>query len=94
MADVRTTRIPDRVSWDQSTGSVVSRMDMLGAAMLVVSIGFALSRNRIVGTWVDDGHTVRAIGLTLSAGTIAGRILYPLRAIRNAFRVAGLLRNR
>ncbi len=84
----------NRVSWDQSTGSVVSQMDLLGAAMLVVYVGFALSRNRIVGTWVDDAHTVTAIGLALSAGTIAGRILYLLRGVRNALRVAGLLRDR
>ena len=84
----------NRVSWDQSTGGVVSQMDLLGVAMLVIYIGFALSRNRIVGTWVDDAHTVSAIGLALNAGTIAGRILYLLRGIRNAFRVAGLLPDR
>lgn len=84
----------NRVSWDQSTGSVVSRMDLLGGLFLVLCMGFALPRDRIVGQWVEDAHTASAIGLALSVRSIAGRIRSLLRGIRNALRVAWLLRQR
>ena len=81
----------NRVSWDRSTGTVVTEMDLLGGMLLVIYLGFTFSRGRIIGAWIDDAHTASAIALALGAGSISGRILYLLRGIRNTLTVARLL---
>ncbi len=76
--------------WDQATGTVVSQMDVLGVVLLLVYLIFTFSRSRIADAWVDDAHAAAGVALALGAGAIAGRILYLLRGIGNAFEVAGL----
>lgn len=81
----------NRVSWDESSGSVVTQMDLFGAVLLVLYLVFAFSRGRVVGTWIDDAHTVSAVALALGAGSISGHVLHLLRGIRNTLVVAGIL---
>ena len=62
------------VFWHEDKGKVVSRMDAIGVGVLVGYVAHSLSRTWIVGHWVH-GPALTAIGVSISAGVMLGRVI-------------------
>jgi hypothetical protein len=63
-----------RLSWDEETSTVIANMDWIGAAILIFYLIFIFTRAKYLGYWVQ-GTTLLTIILTLTAGTMMGRVL-------------------
>jgi hypothetical protein len=75
----------NRVAWDDRTARVVSRVDRLGFAILVVTLIARLSRGWLLGHWAA-GALLTALGLCVTAGGLVGRVLGTRRAVVVALR--------
>lgn len=75
--------------WDEETNKVVSRLDWLGGVILVLYLAFSLSRDWLFGHWVQ-GPSLGVLTLSLTAGTMAGRVLGTVEGIRRTMRAWGL----
>jgi hypothetical protein len=78
-----------RLAWDGEAQKVVGRMDRLGLAILVVTVVAHLSRNWLLGHWVH-GALLTALGVWISAGGLAGRVLGTRRGVRAVLRTVGV----
>ncbi len=74
-----------RLSWDEESSTVISRIDWLGGAILAAYVLFALFRNRLFSHWVS-GPALAAFTLSLVAGTMLGRVFGTVRGIRRILR--------
>ena len=74
-----------RLSWDEASSTVISRIDWLGGAILAAYILFALFRNRLFGFWVS-GPALAAFTLSIVAGTMLGRVFGTVRDVRRILR--------
>ena len=59
-------------------------MDWVGGIVLVLYIGFAVSRNWVLGHWVKESFLAE-IGLSLTAGTLVGRLLGTAKMAKDVF---------
>lgn len=71
-----------RLSWDDETNTVIGRIDLLGAALLVLYLIFSLLRDRLIGSWTDRAETISAVALCVTAGGMLGRVIFMLRGVR------------
>ena len=78
-----------RLDWDQSGGQVVSRIDRIGAAILVAYIVFALNRSWLVGSFVERS-AVGPVGLSIVCGIMLGRVVGMAHGIRGVLHDAGV----
>ena len=78
-----------RLDWDQSANQVVSRIDKIGAAILVAYIVFAVSRSWLVGSFVDRS-AVGPVGLSIVCGIMLGRVVGMSHGIRGVLHDAGV----
>lgn len=77
------------MSWDEGSGTVVGRIDVIGAVVLFGYILVSVFRSQLVGTWLPS--TVAAVaGLAVLAGIMAGQavgtgggVLRILRVVRS-----------
>ncbi len=76
--------------WDPTERVVVGTMDLIGAAILGVYLLFVIFRGRILGGWLEDGHVVGVIGLSLTAGAMLGRVIFTFSGIRRVLAAAGV----
>jgi hypothetical protein len=74
-------------TWDEGNGRVVARIDRIGLAILVVLVLAHLLRSWVLGHWFQ-GALLAALGLWLSAGTLAGRLLGTRRGVSAVLRRA------
>ena len=63
-----------KISWDHGAKKVISRLDDLGIVILILYIVFEISRETIVGFFVQ-GPAVVGLGLALFDGLMVGRVL-------------------
>jgi hypothetical protein len=78
-----------RLDWDQSASQVVSRIDKIGAAILVAYIVFAISRSWLVGSFVERS-AVGPVGLGIVCGIMLGRVVGMSHGIRGVLHDAGI----
>jgi hypothetical protein len=78
-----------RLDWDQSGNKVVSRIDKIGAAILVAYILFAVSRSWLVGSFVDRS-AAGPVGLSIVCGIMLGRVVGMSHGIRGVLHDAGV----
>jgi hypothetical protein len=70
-----------RLQWDDRTGRVISRIDRMGAVLLVAFLVSIIIRSWVLGHWVE-GAALSALGLSITAGTLAGQALATRRGVR------------
>jgi hypothetical protein len=78
-----------RLDWDQSANQVVSRIDKIGAGILVAYIVFAISRSWLVGSVVERS-AVGPVGLSIVCGIMLGRVVGISHGIRGVLHDAGV----
>lgn len=78
----------NRVGWHAGTGRIVSRMDRVGLVILFVLLVARLSRTWLLEHWVT-GALLTALGLWITVGTLAVRVLGTRRAVVTALRDTG-----
>ena len=70
-----------RMQWDERTAQVISKIDWVGAVILVCFLVAQLTRSWVLGHWVE-GVALTTLGLCVTAGTLAGQVLGTRRAVR------------
>jgi uncharacterized membrane protein len=70
-----------RLSWDGAGSKVIAQIDWLGGVILGLYIVFAIFRNQLFGHWVT-GAVLGAFTLSLTAGTMLGRVVSTAHGIR------------
>ncbi len=78
-----------RLDWDQSAALVVSRIDKIGVAVLVIYLAFAISRSWLIGHWVQ-GSALGPVGLSVVCGVMLGRVAGMSHGIRRILHDAGV----
>lgn len=78
-----------RLNWDADAAKVVSRIDRIGAAILVLYMVFAISRSWLIGHWVQ-GSALGPVGLSIVCGVMFGRVAGMSHGIRRVLRDAGI----
>jgi hypothetical protein len=68
------------LSWDKDAKKIVSRLDLVGIIILVLYIGFVIIRSRLIGIFVQ-GPVVGAVGFSITAGVMIGRVVGTRNAI-------------
>ena len=81
----------DVLSWNSDAKVVVGRMDLIGALLLVAYLVFIVFRDDVLGTWIRDSNAVAVTGISMTAGTMAGRVFHTFNGIRGILREAGVL---
>lgn len=72
------------LSWDESSGTVVGRIDVIGAVILVAYLLLSIFRSTIVGLWFDAA-VAGVAGLALLSGLMFGQVAGTRRGIRRVF---------
>ena len=68
------------LSWNHDAKKIVSRLDVVGAIILVLYILFVIVRSRLIGIFVA-APMVGAVGLSITAGIMIGRVIGTRNAI-------------
>ena len=63
-----------KITWNAETSKVVSRLDRMGAMLLVLYVGVEMGRTWLFGYWLQ-GAQLSAFGLVFVAGLLLGRFL-------------------
>jgi hypothetical protein len=72
-----------RMQWDERAGQVISKIDWLGAVILVCFLVAQLTRTWVLGHWAE-GVALATLGLFVTAGTLAGQVFGTRWAVRAA----------
>ena len=75
----------NRFSWDAGSRRVVARIDRVGLGILLVLVLAHLTRGSLLGHWVHSA-LLTALGVWISAGTVAGRVLGTRRRVTAVLR--------
>jgi len=70
-----------KISWDDTGGNVIQKMDIYGIVLIVFYVAFDLSREHLVEIFIHGG-SVASVSLALLAGAFYGRVLGSIKAIR------------
>lgn len=73
-----------RYQWDEEISKVTATMDWIGGIVLLLYIGFVISRNWILSHWVQETY-LADIGLCVTAGTLMGRLLGTAKMAKEVF---------
>ena len=79
----------NRLVWDAESARVDARIDRIGLAILAAMVVARLSRDWLLGHWAA-GALLTALGLWITAGTLAGRVLATRRAVVAVLRSVGI----
>lgn len=78
-----------RLSYDEEEQQVAGRIDCVGGAILLLYIAFAIFRNQLFAPFVEAAQ-LAGFGLSVSAGTMLGRLVGTSRRIRRVLVAWGL----
>jgi hypothetical protein len=78
------------IKWHEETSRVVSRMDKLGAIVLIAYITFAILRSWIFGHWLQ-GTALMAFTFSILAGVMSGRLISMQQSIKKILLNQGIL---
>ncbi|MDH4198787.1 MAG: hypothetical protein OEV66_00250 [Spirochaetia bacterium] len=70
-----------KMSWDEETEKVVSRLDRIGVIFLVLYIAIEIGRKWVFGYWMH-GAKLNAFGLIFLGGLLLGRLLTMMKNIK------------
>ena len=63
-----------RITWDDSVGKVVARLDALGIIIFLLSIGLEIIQEKYLGYFIH-GQMVLIVSFAVFAGVMLGRLL-------------------
>ncbi|MGB9937215.1 MAG: hypothetical protein ACPK7O_05795 [Methanobacterium sp.] len=63
-----------RLSWDNDTNNVISRMDTIGVVILALYLIFIFTRVDLLERWIH-GNPLFAVVISITAGTMMGRLV-------------------
>ncbi|MEO6020741.1 MAG: hypothetical protein ABIP45_10890 [Knoellia sp.] len=75
--------------WDEESGTVVGRIDLIGGVVLLGYILISLFRSRLVGIWLP-GTVASVAGLAVVAGVMGGQVIGTGHGIGRILEVVGL----
>ncbi len=75
-----------RLGWDEVSGRVVGRIDVVGVIILVLYVAFSILRSRLVGLWVD-APVAGVASLAVLAGVMAGQAVGTRNGVIRVFRI-------
>lgn len=75
-----------RLGWDEVSGRVVGRIDVVGVVILVLYVAFSIFRSRLVGLWVDV-PVAGVASLAVLAGVMAGQAVGTRNGVIRVFRI-------
>lgn len=78
-----------RLEWDEQASRVVAHFDLIGAVILAGFIALMVTRDWVLGHWVA-GPALAALGLSISAGVLAGRAAGTRRRARKVLESEGV----
>jgi hypothetical protein len=78
------------LSWDEETNNVMGRIDWIGAIILGCYLIFIFTRTNFLGYWVQ-GAPLLAVVLSITAGTMIGRVMGTERGINKILKAWKIL---
>lgn len=75
------------LSWDEETHNVIGRVDWIGGIILVSYLVFVFTRAHYLGYWIH-GTPLFAFILSLTAGTLLGRVMGTRRGIKKILKAS------
>ncbi len=79
-----------RLSWDEDTSHVISRIDWIGGIILICYLIFVFTRTYYLSYWVQ-GTPLMGIIFSITAGTMLGRVLGTRRGIQKVLKTWHIL---
>jgi peptidoglycan/LPS O-acetylase OafA/YrhL len=79
-----------RLSWDEDTSHVISRIDWIGGIILISYLIFVFTRTHYLSYWVQ-GAPLMGIIFSITAGTMLGRVLGTRRGINKVLKTWHIL---
>ncbi len=77
------------LSWDEQNTKVVAQIDWVGGFILALYIIFMICRDWFFEHWIQAA-TMAAFGLSISAGSMIGRVISTRRSILKTLRALGI----
>jgi len=84
-----------RLNWDEDTSQVISRIDWIGAVILVCYLTFVFTRTYYLSYWIQ-GTPLMGLIFSLTAGTMLGRVLsteHGIKKILKTWDILGIKKN-
>ena len=78
------------LSWDHDAKKIVSRLDVIGVIILVLYIVFVIFRSKLIGFFIQ-GSQVGAVGFSITAGVMIGRVVGTRGAIIRILEDRGII---
>ena len=78
------------LSWDEESGNVIGRIDWIGVIILIFYISFMIARTLLLG-YLIQGAPLFAIILSITAGTMIGRVMGTRRSIKKVLKAWKIL---
>lgn len=78
------------LSWDDETNLIISHIDGIGAVILILYLIFVINKARYFGYWVHGTPLFNVI-LSVTAGTMIGRVLGTRRSIKQVIKALDIL---
>jgi hypothetical protein len=79
------------LNWDEDTSQVISRIDWIGAVILVCYLIFIFTRTYYLSYWIQ-GAPLMGLIFSLTAGTMLGRVLSTEHGIKKILKTWDILR--
>lgn len=79
-----------RLEWNESTQTVVSHLDVLGAVILVLYILINVLKVRVIESWGYEQEIASTLGLGVSGGAMLGRVIFTVRGVRSVLAAIGI----
>ncbi len=78
------------LNWDEDTSQVISRIDWIGAVILVFYLTFVFTRTYYLSYWIQ-GAPLMGLIFSLTAGTMLGRVLSTEHGIKKILKTWDIL---
>lgn len=79
-----------RLSWDEDTSQVISRIDWIGGVILACYLTFVFTRTHYLSYWIH-GAPLMGLIFSLTAGTMLGRVLSTEHGIKKILKTWDIL---
>jgi len=80
------------LSWDEKSNNVIDRMDWIGAVILVFYLIFLFNKIHLL-EYLVHGSLLLTLSLSITVGTMLGRILNTRRSIDKVLEASNILKN-
>jgi len=80
------------LSWDEESNNVIDRMDWIGAVILVFYLIFLFNKTHLL-EYLVHGSLLLTLSLSITVGTMLGRILNTRRSIDKVLEASNILKN-